>query len=180
MPNSTCVLDFVSAAANQTSYSTASFPVLIAEAMPRYIGTDNVSSWEYWFEPFFETLLPHTNVKGFSYIDRNCNPFNRTHGDAVERRAQMQTQTQTQTQTQRVLADLVEDGRGSSSRADAFNPKAGGGASIPHTCVGGQWGDARIETSIFMGAKYAAKVQQPGFVHASSLSETCAVLGLVC
>jgi hypothetical protein len=67
MPNSPCVRGFVSAAASR------GFPVLIAESQPRYIGAQSREhSWSEWFEPLFD-LLAQPAVKGFSYVDRNCN-----------------------------------------------------------------------------------------------------------
>jgi hypothetical protein len=66
LPNSQCVLGLVAAAAKQ------GYPVLIAEAMPRYLGTDHAGSWAQWFAPLFDTLLTQPAVKGWSYIDRDC------------------------------------------------------------------------------------------------------------
>ena len=135
LPNSVCVKSFVQAA------ESADFPVLIAEAMPRYIGTNsnwsytcshhmqdvcNVSSWNGWFDPFFD-LLKEPSVKGFSYIDRDCTTDEHAH-----------------------------------------------------KCSGGQWGDARIETSALLGPKYAQALRRPGLVHAATLNETCSVLGVEC
>merc|ERR1712032_186595 len=67
MPNSPCVRGFVTAAASR------GFPVLIAESQPRYIGAQSRQhSWSEWFRPFFDELLAHPSVKGFSYVDRDC------------------------------------------------------------------------------------------------------------
>ncbi len=120
-PNSSCVLNFVSAAASQ------SFPVFLAESMPRYIGTDNSSSWPRWFEPFFRQLVDNPAVKAFSYINRDC-------------------------------------GVDSSAKAH---------------CVGGQWGDARIETSASVGPRYRQEMARPVYIHGQNLSATCKALGVV-
>jgi hypothetical protein len=151
MPNATCVLDFVKNAASQN------FPVLIAEAMPRYIGTNsnssytchhadmkavcNTTSWGSWFHPFFEVLLAQPSVKGFSYINRNCLASAQEHT------------------LDEHITRLTTGGK-------------------PHKCEGGQWGDARIETSDGVGPKYKAAIAGSGFIHAASLNVTCIHLGV--
>jgi hypothetical protein len=159
LPNATCVLDFVAAAASQ------SFPVLIAEAMPRYIGTNsnssytcrhpymkavcNTTSWDSWFQPFFDVLLAQPAVKGFSYIDRNC-----LVSDSIDSLPE--------------TASIADD--------DTLGDDMLGGK--PHKCEGGQWGDARIETSSEVGPKYKAALMRDGFIHAASLHATCTALGV--
>ena len=126
MPNSTCVLGFADEARKRE------FPVLIAESFPRYVGTTNgEASWEGWFAPFFDVLLKHPAVQGWSYIDRDC------------------------------------------------RPKAQGGTRSK--CVGGLWGDARIEprNASYVGTLYQQAIATVAeFVHAGTLAATCEVLGV--
>ncbi len=45
-------------------------PVMIAESTPQYIGvTDGVKDWLSWFEPYFQFIKLHPNVKAFCYIN---------------------------------------------------------------------------------------------------------------
>jgi hypothetical protein len=67
MPNSSCVLGFADEAAKRN------YPVLIAESFPRFHSTLlGLPTWEAWFAPFFNQLLPHPAVQGWSYINRDC------------------------------------------------------------------------------------------------------------
>lgn len=137
MPNASCVLDFVSAAASgghdaSRGHGTSSgFPVLVAESLPRFVaGVTPGNSWEAWFRPYFETLLRgRANVKAFSYINRDC----------------------------------------------GHDPDA-----RPH-CVGGQWGDARIQgpgLNETVGPRYSKALGGAEFVHGCSLECVEAALGL--
>ena len=122
MPNSSCVLGFADLSASR------GWPVLIAESMPRYLPTtDGEYSWDAWFGPFFDTLLPHPAVQGWSYIDRDCS-------------AHSTTRTK---------------------------------------CVGGLWGDARIEAkgAGVVGERYTRAVANTSaFVHGDTLAATCSAL----
>lgn len=71
MPSSTCVHRFVQVAASR------GYPVMLAEAQPRYIGAQSAQqSWPEWFAPFF-SLLGLPAVKAFpmsTAIARTCQP----------------------------------------------------------------------------------------------------------
>ena len=122
MPNSSCVLGFADLSASR------GWPVLIAESMPRFLPTSaGASSWDKWFEPFFDTLLAHPGVQGWSYIDRDCSPHSATRSK----------------------------------------------------CVGGLWGDARIEAAdaTFVAERYTRAISNTSaFVHGGTLAATCVAL----
>lgn len=127
MPNSSCVLDFVGAARREGQDA----PVLVAESLPRFVaGVTGGNAWSKWFDPFLRTLLlGQPNVKGFSYINRDCGQ----------------------------------------------DPGA-----KPH-CVGGQWGDGRINgptLNATVGGKYSEALRATNFVHSCSLPCVEAALGL--
>ncbi len=125
MPNSTCVLDFADES------NSRGFPVMVAESLPRFTGTtNNTTSWDSWFQPFFGQLLVHPGVAAWSYINRDCRP-----------------------------------------------PSAGGTRT---KCVGGLWGDARIETpsANFVGLRYQQAITDSKFVHANTLHTTCKAIGV--
>ena len=126
MPNSSCVLGFAHESASR------GFPVLIAESLPRYVGTTHAEvSWGTWFRPLFDQLLTHPWVAGWSYINRDC------------------------------------------------RPRSAGGTRTK--CVGGLWGDARIETpnARYVGTRYQQAITGQAFVHADTLGATCEAIGVV-
>lgn len=47
----------------------ANKPVLIGEATPRYIGANDSSDWNSWFEPFFDMIYQNRGIKAHTYID---------------------------------------------------------------------------------------------------------------
>lgn len=53
--------------------------------------------------------------------------------------------------------------------------------NVTRKCVGGQWGTARIQDSMFgLGEKYAAALADSRFVHGAELQATCDVLNVKC
>lgn len=46
------------------------FPVMIGESTPRYIGSGHGdASWRLWYQPYFNFIREHPQVKAFCYID---------------------------------------------------------------------------------------------------------------
>eukprot|EP01045_Picozoa_sp_COSAG04_P028368 COSAG04_NODE_4382_length_2128_cov_4.918186_2_plen_79_part_00 len=56
------------------------------------------------------------------------------------------------------------------------------GSTTRSTCVGGLWGEARIEApgAGYVGERYKEAVRSDAFVHAATLAETCKALGVAC
>ncbi len=44
-------------------------PMLIGEATPRYIGADQASDWNAWYQPFFNLIRNNPGIKGHAYIN---------------------------------------------------------------------------------------------------------------
>jgi len=157
-----CVLGFVAKSAEKK------LPVLIAESFPRFVGTaGGAASWGGWFAPFFGTLLRQPAVKGWSYIDRGARS---SHGLVVWA----------------VSADHPDSSWRLFAAASDSRLCAGAdctpGSTTRSTCVGGLWGEARIEApgAGYVGERYKEAVRSDAFVHAATLAKTCKALGVAC
>jgi hypothetical protein len=165
MPNSSCVLGFADEAARR------GWPVLIAESMPRFYPTSERRSWDAWFAPFFNQLMPHPAVQGWSYIDRDCSNGSRTRKACV--------------------GGLWGGGR--PFHRSVFSRKFGlecVWCMLYVSCHANKKGtagaDARVEppAAAYVGARYRQAIAQGQgngsgpFVHGGTLADTCVALGV--
>lgn len=55
-------------------------PVMIGESTPRYCGVqDGEKSWQTWFEPYFDLIHSHGQIKAFCYINWDWSEYPKWH-----------------------------------------------------------------------------------------------------
>ena len=51
-------------------------PVMISESTPRYVGSiGGATSWDLWYEPYFNLIKNHENIKAFCYINASWSKY---------------------------------------------------------------------------------------------------------
>ena len=58
----------------------AGFPVLIGEATPQFIGAEDASDWNQWFDPFFDRIKDNPGIKAHTYINWDWGQTNPAEG----------------------------------------------------------------------------------------------------